>query len=402
MAITLPAVGAAETVSLRAGQDSYTVEERVIRGFTLEVENLGDEPIRIPAHHFPESGGLVLVYGGVEWRTSATLRPQPDRSEPLLPGQGTEWRFDDISFGYKTLPVGSHTDDPEQLQIEGLFEVRYTVGGSRSETQLARTAPFGVRCPRWWFETIAKSMVLESIGPRTDPALVEAEIDRLVAAVAAGNGDLPAVAARKLAILAPPRAAEPLAAQIDRHLAVDDVRSFDGQGIAAAVHALAAIGGPVAEQAVLDALVRSQAMDFAWVEVRTVRLAAMRACGELRVGPSLPVLLEIAAVEGEGDLLETVGDQKLAAVRAIGQLGDPAACTFLIGLCDHARFRTHHVWEKLLLESAVALQRIGTAEATAYLEQLAVGLQERGGHERRYGLLMDALEPLTSTRTLYR
>ncbi len=393
LSLSIAAPCLADTVELWTEEEHYTLQDQALRDVVLNVANRSDRPIRIPSSHFPEGGELLLVYGGVEWRVACRMGLAVDRdAPPLQPGDTVQWRFDAIRFGYSNIPVGSHTNAPEELELQALFEIRYIDPEVRGRVEVVRSRPFTLRCPAWWFGDLTRSMVAESVGPDSDPTLVEAEIDRLIATVEGDNGDLPAVAARKLAILAPARATGPLIAMIDRSLEVEDVRKFQGGRIKAALEALAAIGGPEAEQAVFDTLVQAQAMDFAWVAVRDVRITAMRACGELRVQQSLPVLLEVASVEGMDDLMETHLDQKSASVAAIGQLGDPSSCAFLISLCEHARNRSHHTWEKLLLRSAEALVAIGDPQGIAYLEQLAADLEDGSRYQRRGSLVREVLE----------
>jgi HEAT repeat protein len=131
---------------------------------------------------------------------------------------------------------------------------------------------------------------------------------------------------------------------------VELLRSSDSDVVMFSLQVLARIGDPVSTTRILPLLEHPDA---------NVAQAAIEALGRMRAGDAVPALLE---------LLDRNVWLQLAAVNALGEIGDPAATRALLGL----------VPDSFVAEQAVrALQRITAPESLQPLLELLVRVRER-------------------------
>lgn len=99
----------------------------------------------------------------------------------------------------------------------------------------------------------------------------------------------------------------------------------------------------------------------------SVRQGAMAVLGGLRVKAAIPALRQIAEeAPGTRDV-----EGQMAAIAALGAIGDPEALPTLIALLHRKRWLLRRTTEKLRVAAAYALGKLGGAEATDALQVVA-------------------------------
>jgi HEAT repeat protein len=145
-------------------------------------------------------------------------------------------------------------------------------------------------------------LVIQTLGMRGDPAALEALF------ALAGSGPK---SVRLQAIRALPEIADPSAVPVFVELLDDD----DGEIAKTAQGALAALPGPEADKAVMEMLASNQA---------DRRLTSLELIGRRRMTTSIDALLEAAQ--------DTDAKVRQAALKKVGELGDPAELPALLNL----------------------------------------------------------------------
>jgi hypothetical protein len=151
-----------------------------------------------------------------------------------------------------------------------------------------------------------------------------------------------------------PRLPAPDAAEILKRL----FRHYNPRIRLESVRLVGQMGAEFTDEPLLDALGDTDA---------SVRQGAMAVLGGLRVKAAIPALRQIAEEPpGTRDV-----EGQMAAIAALGTIGDPEALSTLIALLHRKRWLLRRTTEKLRVAAAYALGKLGGGEATDALQAVA-------------------------------